>query len=66
MNDESIMGLLLRALEKVAAQKHGEEFIFHNVSAMCAYEQALQSIHSAIQSVSRAESHVYADKKPRD
>jgi hypothetical protein len=60
------MGLLLRAHAKCAEQKHGEEFIHHNVSAMCAYEQALTSIHSAIESVSRAEGYVCADKKPRE
>ena len=64
--DESIMGLLLRAHAGIAAQRHGEEFIHHNVSAMCCYENALQSVHSAIKSVGMAEVHVYGDKKTRE
>jgi hypothetical protein len=71
MSDESITGLLLRAHAQVAAQAHGEEFIHHNVSAMCAYQQAEQSISSAIQSVARAEMHqfgrdIYGPKKGVD
>jgi hypothetical protein len=57
MDDESIMGLLLRAHARCAEQKHGEEFIHHNVSAMNCYEHAVQSIQSAIRSVSFAEMH---------
>jgi hypothetical protein len=66
MSDESITGLLLRAHAQVAAQAHGEEFIHNNISAKCFYENALQSIHSAIQSVAMAQAYVYGDKKPRE
>jgi hypothetical protein len=65
MSDESILGLLLRAHKDCCAQAHGEEFIHKNVSAMCCYQQAAQSIESAIKSASMAQAHVIADKKPR-
>ena len=63
MSDESITGLLLRAHAQVAAQAHGEEYIHKNISAKCCYENALQSIHSAIQSVAMAQAHVYTERK---
>ena len=64
--DESIMGLLLRAHAQVAAQAHGEEYIHHNISAKCCYENALQSIHSAINSVSMAQVHVYGQEERKE
>lgn len=51
MSDESILGLLLRAHALCAAQSHGEEYIFKNISASNCYDQAKQSIESAIKSV---------------
>ena len=66
MSDESIMGLLLRAHAQIAAQAHGEEFIHHNVSAMCSYQTAQQNIESAIKNINFADIHVAREKKPRE
>ena len=57
--DDSIKGLLLRVHAEIAGQRHGEEFIHHNVRAMNFYEQALQSVQSAIKSVAMAEVHQF-------
>jgi len=64
--DESIMGLLLRAHAQVAAQAHGEEYIHKNISAKCCYENAMQSIHSAINSVSMALIHAHGQKERKE
>jgi hypothetical protein len=48
MNDETILGLLLRAHARASEQKHGEEFVHKNTSASMSYGTAVQSIESAI------------------
>lgn len=58
MSDESIMGLLLRAHARCSEQKHGEEFVFRNVSASNCWENAVQSIEAAIKQVGFAEAYV--------
>ncbi len=57
MPDESIMGLLLRAHAKCAAQAHGEQYVFDNISSSNHYEQASHSIEAAIKSVGFAEQY---------
>jgi hypothetical protein len=57
MSDESPLGLLLRAHARCSEQKHGEEFVFQNVSASACWEQAVQSIESAIRSIGFAENY---------
>lgn len=48
MADESILGLLLRAHAEVAAQKHGERYVFHFPASSMDYDTAQQHIESAI------------------
>lgn len=55
--DESILGLLLRAHAECAAQKHGEMYIFKNISASNHYEQAQSFVESAIRSLRFAEQY---------
>lgn len=50
-NEETILGLLLRAHARASEQKHGEEFVKKNTSASMSYERAVQSIESAIWAV---------------
>lgn len=57
-SDESILGLLLRAHGKCAAQAHGEEHVFKNIPAKCDYEMAVDSIAQAIRRVCLAEQRV--------
>jgi hypothetical protein len=57
MADESVLGLLLRAHAKCSAQAHGEEYVFHNVSAAQHWEQAATNIAAAIRSVGFAEQY---------
>jgi hypothetical protein len=59
VNSQSILGLLLKAHAQVAAQAHGEEFIYHNTCAMSYYETAQANIESAIFSVNNAEIHQF-------
>lgn len=56
--DESILGLLLRAHAECAAQAHGEQYVHDNIPAMCDFQNAVQSIESAIRSVNFAEGRV--------
>jgi hypothetical protein len=58
MTDESILGLLLRAHRQCAAQAHGEQYVFANVSAANSYEMAGQAIESAIRNIGFAEQSV--------
>ena len=54
-NEETIIGLLLRAHARASEQKHGEEFVNRNTSASTSYERAVQAIESAIWAVYFAE-----------
>ncbi len=54
-NEESILGLLLRAYGQCSAQKHGEEYLHHNGDAVLSYDQATQHIYDAIHAVVIAE-----------
>lgn len=58
MSDESILGILLKAHGQVAAQAHGEQYVHQNISAANCYENAKQSIESAIKNVTFAEQYV--------
>lgn len=66
--DESLLGLLLRAHKEASAQAHGEEYVFHNIPAKCDYDNAIQSIESAIKNVHYAEIRVYGqtDRKEKE
>jgi hypothetical protein len=57
-NEESIIGLLLRAYGQCSEQKHGEEYLHHNDNAAASYRHAVRSIGDAIQSVIIAEMYV--------
>lgn len=62
MSDESILGLLLRALRQSAQQEHGEEFKQSNLNGAVYYGQCCQNIDSAIKSLFAAERAVgYSD-----
>ena len=65
VQDESILGLLLRAHAECAAQAHGERYRHNNIPASCDYDMALQSIHSAIRSVTNAEIRVAVDQSKK-
>ena len=54
-NEETILGLLLRALVQVAEQKHGERYVHKNDPSAMDYETAEQYIKSAIHAVVFAE-----------
>lgn len=54
-NEESILGLLLRALVQIAEQKHGERYVHKNVPTSMDYEQAERYVTSAIGAVFIAE-----------
>ncbi len=56
--DESIIGLLLRAHRKCAAQSHGEEYLHENIQASQCFDTAVQAIESAIKSVNFADGYV--------
>lgn len=56
--DESLLGLLLRAHAEASAQAHGEKYLHKNISASNCYEMAMGSIHGAIQNVFIAERYV--------
>jgi hypothetical protein len=58
MSDESLLGLLLRAHAECAAQKHGEQYVHHNLSASAHFESAQNSIGSAIHSIMLAERYI--------
>lgn len=62
IDDQSILGLLLRAHAEIAAQKHGERYVHQNIPASCDYENAQQSVESAIKSVVFAEIRQYGRK----
>lgn len=57
-NEESILGLLLRAYGQCSEQKHGEEYLHHNDNAVENYRHAVRSIGDAINSVVIAEMYV--------
>lgn len=54
-NEESILGLLLRALVKIAEQKHGERYVHHNDATSMDYETAEGYVQAAINAVVIAE-----------
>jgi hypothetical protein len=53
--EESILGLLLRALTQIAEQKHGERYLHLNVPTSMDYETAQGHVESAIRAVVLAE-----------
>lgn len=57
-NEEGIIGLLLRAYGQCSEQKHGEEYLHHNVEAVASYRHAIRSIGDALNSVVIAEMYV--------
>jgi hypothetical protein len=62
MNEESILGLLLRALRQSAQQEYGEEYKQSNLNGSVYYGQCCQNIISAIQALFLAERTVgYSD-----
>ena len=64
MNEESILGLLLRALRQAAQQEHGEEFNQGNINGSVYFGQTCENIHRAIQSLFAAERAVgYSDAR---
>jgi hypothetical protein len=58
MNEESIIGLLLRAHRETAAQAHGEEYRMSNVNAANCYKDATNHIEGAIWNAIFAEQYV--------
>jgi hypothetical protein len=57
-NDESILGLLLRAHKQASAQAHGEKYVFNNISAWNHFDTCTKNIEAAILSLSFAEQYV--------
>lgn len=53
--EESILGLLMRALSQIAEQKHGERYVHKNIPTSMDYETAQGFVESAIRCVVQAE-----------
>lgn len=66
MNEESILGLLLRALRHSSQQEHGEEFNQSNLNGATFYGQCCQHIDAAIKALFAAERTVgYSNARKR-
>lgn len=55
VNEESILGLLIRAYGQICAQELNEQYHFHNDSAASSYKNASQNTYNAIMAVVSAE-----------
>lgn len=62
VNEESILGLLIRAYGQICAQEHGETYHLHNDSAASAYNNASPHTYNAIMGVVNAEMCVRRDE----
>lgn len=61
-NEESILGLLIRAYGQICAQELNEQYHFHNDSAAAAYKNAQERTFAAIMGVVSAEMFVRRDE----
>lgn len=55
VNQESMLGLLIRAYGQICAQELNEQYHFHNDSAASAYKNASDHTYNAIMAVVNAE-----------